>query len=220
MIRPSDVGATYKRHLGGLAAMEGRFDDARRLMAEAKQEAEDLGLRVAAISVDGHFLGPLEMLAGNYELAADVMIGSYEALSATGDRSFASTIAGWAGIALVELGRYDEAWRYATIARETSSDDDVASQGPGRAVQARVLAARGDFDAAVILAAEAVALSDATDYLQQIGDMRLLQARVLHDAGRTPEALESARLGLERYERKGVIPSIERTRNLIAEWSQ
>ena len=54
----TDLGASYKRVLGGLAGLAGRFDDARRLMAEAKQEAEDLGLRVAAISVDGHFLGP------------------------------------------------------------------------------------------------------------------------------------------------------------------
>ena len=140
--------------------------------------------------------------------------------SATGDRAYSSTIAAWAGHALAELGRYDEAWRYAAIARETTSDEDVASQGPGRAVQARVLAARGDFDAAVNLAAEAVALFEATDYLQQSADVRLLQAQVLHDAGRTAEALESARLGLELYERKGVVPSIERTRNLIAEWSQ
>jgi class 3 adenylate cyclase len=208
-----------KRHLGGLLGMAGRFEDGRRVLAEAKQEAEDLGLRVAAIGVNGHFVGPLEVLAGNTERAAEVMRASYEEMTATGDRSFASTVAAWLGMGLVELGRWDEAWQYATIARETSSTDDVASQVTGRSVQARVLAARGDIAEAVALAAEAVEMSEATDYLQMTGDTLVDQAHVLRGAGRSSEALEAARAGLERYERKGVIPSIARTRALIAEWS-
>ena len=149
------------------------------------------------------------------------MIGSYEALSATGDRSFASTVAGWAAMALVELGRYDEAWRFATIARETTSDDDIASQGPGRAVQARVLAARGDVEVAVTLAAEAVALSEPqpTTSSKPPTCTCCRRGSSMTPAGRA-EALEAARLGLELYERKGVVPSIETTRSLIAEWSQ
>jgi tetratricopeptide (TPR) repeat protein len=208
----------YKRHLGSLTALAGRFDEARRLLAEAKQEFEELGLRFAAFSVSGHYLGPVEMLAGNYQLAAEIMETSYNEMTATGDRSFASTVAGWLAMALLGLGRYDDAWKYATIACETSSAADVASQAPGRSVQARVLAERGDVAASVSLAEEAVAIAKATDYLHTIGAVLVDQALVLRAAGRTDDALAAARDGLDHYQRKGVIPSIERTKRLIAEW--
>jgi len=215
----STVGTFGKRHLAGLLGMAGRFDEARRLMAEAKQDAEELGQRVVVVSIGGHFGGPLEILAGDYDRGVALMIESFDAMTATGDRSFASTVAGWLAMALVALGRFDDAWRYATIARETSSDDDVASQVSGLAAQARVLAARGDLPAALDLAAQAVALADVTDYLELTGDALVHQAHVLRAAGRPNDALDAVRAALERYERKGVLPSVERTRALITEWT-
>lgn len=221
LMRTASTAGTFgKRHLGGLAGMAGRFDEARQLLAEAKQDAEELGQRVVVVSIGGHFGGPVEILAGDYNRAVALMTESFEAMTATGDRSFASTVAGWLGFAFVALGRFDDAWRYATIARETSSDDDAASQASGRAVQARVLAVRGDVSAAASLAAEAVALIEATDYLELAGEALLHQAHVLRTAGRMPEALVAARVALERFERKGVIPSVTRTQALIDEWSR
>jgi class 3 adenylate cyclase len=212
-------GAQHKRHLGGLRGMDGRFDDGRLLLAEARQVDEDLGQRVAAASIGGHFEGPLEMLAGEYQRAAELMQTSYDQLTATGDRAFSSTVAAWLAAALLELGRDDEAWRYATIARETAAWDDVASQVDGRRVQARLLARRGDLPAAESLGREAVAMAAATDYLISHGDALVDLASVLHASGKKSEAIEAARDGLSLYERKGVIPSIGRTGRLIASWS-
>jgi len=212
-------GAHHKRHLGGLRGMDGRFEDGRLLLAEARQVDEDLGLRFAAASIGGHFEGPLELLAGEYERAAELMQMSYDQMTATGDRAFSSTVAAWLAAALLELGRDDEAWRYATIARESAALDDVASQVDGRRVQARLLARRGDLPAAESLGREAVAMAAATDYLITHGDALVDLAHVLNQAGKRSEAVDAARDGLELYERKGVIPASDRTRALIATWS-
>ena len=211
-------GAHHKRHLGGLRGMDGRFDEGRQLLAEARQVDEDLGLRVAAASIGGHFEGPLEMLAGEYERAAELMQTSYEQMTATGDRAFSSTVAAWLAAALLELGRDEEAWRYATTARETAALDDVASQVDGRRVQARLLARRGDLPAAEALGREVVAMAAATDYLITHGDALVDLAHVLRTSGKPSEAMEAARAGLELYERKGVIPSVDRTRALLQAW--
>ncbi len=211
-------GAHHKRHLGGLRGMEGRFDEGRQLLAESRQMSEELGLRVGTASIGGHFQGPLEMLAGEYEHAAELMQTSYEQMTATGDRAFASTVAAWLAVALLELGRDEEAWQYATIGRETAAADDVASQVDGGRIQARLLARRGDVPGAEALAREAVAMAAATDYLYSHGDTLVDLAHVLYAAGKRSEAVETARGGLELYERKGVIPACDRTRALIAAW--
>jgi class 3 adenylate cyclase len=212
-------GNFFKRQLGGLRAMEGKFDEGRQLLAEAKQTFEELGLRLAAVSIDGHFGGPLETLAGDYERAVALMEQSYQQMTASGDRAFASTVAAWLARAQLLLDRDEEAWRGASIARETAAADDVASQVEGAGVQARVLARRGESAAAEALLGEAWAQAEKTDFLQMRGDARLDLAHVLRAAGRESEAVEAARAGQAEYERKGIIPSIEETKALIEEWS-
>jgi class 3 adenylate cyclase/tetratricopeptide (TPR) repeat protein len=212
-------GALALRHLGGLRAMQGDFAGGRELLQKAKRAAEDLGDRIAFAVTDGHFGGPLEMLAGNYETAVTLMRTSYEQLTATGDRAFASTVAAWLAAALMETGDDGEAWRFATIARESTASDDLSSQVDGRRVQARLLSRRGDQVAAEALAREAVTMASASDYLEHQANARFDLAHVLHEAGRSADAVEAARAALELYERKGIIPSARRTRELITSWS-
>jgi tetratricopeptide (TPR) repeat protein len=212
-------GALALRHLGGLRAMQGDFAGGRELLQKAKRAAEDLGDRIAFAVTDGHFGGPLEMLAGNYETAVTLMRTSYEQLTATGDRAFASTVAAWLAAALMETGDDGEAWRFATIARESTASDDLSSQVDGRRVQARLQSRRGDHAAAEALARQAVSMASASDYLEHQANALFDLAHVLHEAGRDAEALEAARAALELYERKGIIPSAGRARDLITRWS-
>jgi tetratricopeptide (TPR) repeat protein len=163
--------------------------------------------------------GEIQHALGNLDVAVRLIREAYDGLTATGDRSFASTIAVALGSALLDLHQDDDAWKYGTIARETSSSDDVISQAGGRAVQAGVLSRRGDHQAAEALAREAVEIMERTDYLVQHGEVLVHLAHVLHAAGKAEEAATAAREGLQLFERKGATFYAEQTQRLIDEWS-
>jgi predicted ATPase len=212
----STIGA--QRGIALLEAIRGRFVEAREAIGRARTGYEDLGNRSALTSVRSAE-GEIEHMAGDLEAALSMKLEAYEAMTASGDRSFASTMAVETASVLVDLEDLDEAWRYGTIARETSSSDDVMSQAGGRAIQARVLSRRGEHKAAESLAREAETIMAATDYLRSHGDVLVHLARVLHEAGKDEDAAAAARQALALYARKGATLLVERTEKLIAEWS-
>ena len=81
--------------------------------------------------------------------------------------------------------------------------------------QAQVLSYRGDVDAALALADEAVAINGATDYLNWQGEGYEIQGVTLLAAGRVPEATEAFAEALERYERKGTVLWAQRVRSRL-----
>ena len=200
-----------------LRTLQGRFDESRELLARSRSAEEELGNRHQLASNAGAE-ADVEHVAGDDAAAARLGIEAYRTLTASGDKSYASTIAVGIAEALIGLEDLDEAWKFATIARETSSSDDVISQAGGRATQARVLSRRGDHDAAVRLAREADAIMATTDYLAQHGMIAEHLAHVLHAAGKGGEAVEVARRAEELYDRKGATFLVERVDRLIAEW--
>jgi class 3 adenylate cyclase/tetratricopeptide (TPR) repeat protein len=202
--------------LGRLRALQGRFAEARELVARTRASAEDVGHRQLLATALGAE-GEIEHLAGNAAEAARLMRESYEAMTAIGDRSFASTIAARLGEVLLDLHDDDDAWRFGAIARDTSSTDDVVSQAGGRAVQARGLSRRGDHPGAELLAREAVEIMAQTDYLVWHGDLLVHLAHVLWEADKFDEALAAARQATELYDRKGATFLVERTQKLITE---
>jgi class 3 adenylate cyclase len=204
--------------IGRLRSLQGRFAEARELLARARASFEELGNRHRVVSLIGTE-GEVEYYAGNLSEGARLIREGYEALTATGDRSYASTVAVMLGEVLLDLDDDDEAWRFGAIARDTSSTDDVVSQAGGRAVQARVLSRRGDRGAAEALARDAVAIMAKTDYLAQHGNMVVHLAHVLREADRNDEAVAVAREALALYERKGATLFAERTQRLIDDWT-
>jgi len=211
-----EVGAN--RGLSRLRALQGRFTEALELLAIARAAHEDLGNRhqvVSSIWAEGE----IQYLAGNLDEAARLLRESYDGMTATGDRSFASTVGVELAKALFDLHQDDEAWRYATIARDTSSSDDVISQAGGRAVQARILSRRGENDSAEALAREAVEIMADTDYLAQHAEALVHQAKVLRESGKADEALAAAREGLALYDRKGATYWVDQTQRLIDDWT-
>ncbi len=215
-------GARWADHafagIGRLRVIQGRFPEARELIARARASAEDVGNRHLLASAIGA-LGHVERTAGNDAEAARLFRESYDAMTATGDRAFASTIAGALSEVLLDLDEDGEAWQFGTIARDTSSTDDVVSQAGGRAVQARVLSRRGDHDAAEALAREAVEIMARTDYLIHHGEVLVHLAHVLRQAGKSDEALAAAREATALYERKGATFLVDQTERLIEEWT-
>jgi class 3 adenylate cyclase len=204
------------RGIGRLLALQGRFAEARAANAQARAASEDLGDRIQLADAIGD-AGEIEHESGELVEGARLIREAYDAMTATGDRSFASTYAAVLGEALLDLDENEEAWRFGTIARDTSSSDDVMSQAIGRAVQARVLSRRGDHEEAEALAREAVAIMAATDYLAKHGEALVHLALVLQGATKPQEAVAAARQALALYEQKGATFLVERTQRLIEE---
>jgi len=99
--------------------------------------------------------------------------------------------------------RYDDADRYARRSEEVAAGDDLVTQAAYRGARAEVLAHRGEYAAAEKLALEALAISEATDFLDLQARSRLSLAAVLRASGRDAEAESAASLAADIFERKG-----------------
>lgn len=205
------------RTRGSLLAEQGRFDEAREALVKALAGSRELGMGYVIASVQGHFMGPVELLAGNAARAAEIELEGYEWMVAHGFVGFANTIAAHLSQAMLALGRYDDAEHWATVAREIGTEDDPAAKGPALGVTARVLAQRGDLEEAERLGREAVASLDETDYIDWKAIAHVDLAEVLHVARRDGEAADEFRTAMELYERKGHLVGAEKTRVRLEE---
>ena len=118
---------------------------------------------------------------------------------------------------LYRLGRFEEAEEWAARAEQTTLPEDVVGQAWWRSVRALLLASRGEAEESLRLSAEAIDLLHGTDGLVFTGDALAARAEVLQLLGRPDEARPVLEEALAVYERKGIVPSIERTRALLAE---
>ena len=205
------------RQIGGLLAMQGRFAEARAKFEEQRAYFERLGSRMILATLTSHHMAQAELLAGDAARAAELAISGYEALTALGDRGFASTSAAKVARAMLELGRDDEAEQWARTAQEMTTEDDFGTQGPARGVEAQVLARRGEYEAAEALARESAAMSDRTDQLTYVADAHADLANVLLAAGKADEAEAEFQRALALYERKGHLVGAEKMRARLAE---
>jgi class 3 adenylate cyclase/tetratricopeptide (TPR) repeat protein len=201
---------------GFYTAMQGSFEEARRLISLADEIAEAMGSGFSG-SAHAEQLGHIEHYAGEAEASERAFRRSYESLIGMGDEGHGSTGAANLARALYDLGRSEEAERYVEIALRTGAEDDVATQAPARSAQALVLAARGEFAEAERLAREAVELYANAESPNFQADAWMDLARVLRSAGKPPEAGQAAREALALFERKGNIPASESTRAFIDE---
>jgi ATP/maltotriose-dependent transcriptional regulator MalT len=129
--------------LAALAAMQGRFDQARDLVDRGAEVAAALGrLRLAAIW--SQFAATVESLAGRPEAAEERLQRGYRALERMGETGARSNLAADLAHALVAGGRHEEARRFADLSRALAAREDVYAQVRWRAATARALAADGD----------------------------------------------------------------------------
>src|SRR5262245_57813328 len=173
--------------LGGLHAMCGRFDEARRLLGQGRSLFEELGLKVwvagmSLVSAD------VELLARDAEAAERDLRIAYEALERMGDRGLLSAVAAQLGRALCAQERYDEAERLAQIGQELAHSDNVAAQMLWRTTRSKALARRQHLEEAESLARQACEITETTDALNSQGLSLTTLAEVLLLAGREKEA--------------------------------
>ena len=136
-------------------------------------------------------------------------------LAEIGETGFRSTNAALLAQALFALGRVKEAAEAATDALALTQPDDITTVGTARSVEAQIAAYRDDFARAIVLAREAVALLERTDYAVQRADSLVVLARVCAAAGEGAQAVEAAQAALELYERKGHLVGAAAMRALL-----
>jgi tetratricopeptide (TPR) repeat protein len=193
--------------------MEGAAEDARRYYFEAKKLGDELGLATAGIAL---LVDDVGLLLGDAAFAERELRESYEKLQQMGERGARSTIAALLAEALYMLDRLAESEPFADLSLELTSPADVTSQARGRAVKARLLAARGEYEPAERLAREAVELLANTDDLFSQSQVLMALADVLQAAGRNDAAIPVLESVVEVSERKGIVVMVERARVRLA----
>ena len=211
------VEAYALRCLGSLAAMEGRFEEGRRLIGDALAIYENLGLEMQMAHTAEQESAYVEMLGDDPAAAEQELRRAYGTFEEVGLKNSAASAAGYLGLALCAQGRYEEAGRFAGISESAAVANDANTQIVWRCVRARVLARQGAFDSAEAFGREAARLAEKTDALDDCGDTLMDLADVLRVVGREDQAATTVAEALRLYERKGNVVSAAKAAAILAE---
>jgi hypothetical protein len=149
------------------------------------------------------------LVADRPEDAARAYTAAYERLMSIDDVGHASTCAGQAAIALLRMGRNEQARIRAADCRRLSASDDVVNQHLWRRVDAVVSARELRHEDATALIDEAVEWVLRTDSLIDIADVYLCEAEVHALAGRSDQGRAAIVRAIEAFERKGATVGVE-----------
>ncbi len=163
----------------------------------------------------GMSLADQEMRAGRLEEAEAAAREGAENLERLGEQGFRSTMVGFLAEALCRQGRYEEADEWAQVTADLAIEDDFDPNFRWRAVRARVLAHRGEFEEAEKLAREGVEIVEQTDWYLHRGQALSALGEVLELASRPDEARASYEQAIKSFERKGALPDVEAIRRRL-----
>ena len=200
--------------LGCLHALEGRFDEARALVARRDALFEEIGLRHESAR-HAHADAWIEMLAGDPVAAEGILRRGYETLEELGGTAQLQVVGSYLARALQLQGRWEEAERLAADV-ERLDPTGIAEIASARCTRGKAAASLGRVDEGVRLARAGLEMIDSTDFLLDRADARMDLAEVLRLAGRGEEAdalLDEARL---LHEQKGNAVSAARAAAQLA----
>jgi class 3 adenylate cyclase len=202
--------------LGCLRLMAGETRLGRDLYRRSEAINRDLGLRLLA-AAQATLTGWSELVAGDVATAETLLRTGYAELEEMGERVLLSSTAAELGRVLCERGSYDEADRFAATSEELSGPGDPFNASLIAGIRARVLASRGDLEAASGAAQEAVARAAAGDCLELTADAYRALADVLQASGQAEDAEAALRDALRLYEEKGNLIAAERVRKALVQ---
>jgi ATP/maltotriose-dependent transcriptional regulator MalT len=208
------TAASALRALAALKAMEGSFDEARRLFDREQAILEDLGAGVWASSA-WEARGIVEMLAGDAEAAELAFRRGYETCEQIGEKSALSTLAAMLSQAVYEQGRYDEALALSETSEAAAAAEDLSTQVQWRGPCAKALARKGRKRKAEALAREGVARAKETDFLNFHANALIDLAEVLRLAARPVEAAAAVAEAARLFDEKGNVVSAARAHTLL-----
>ena len=202
--------AVILRQLACLNAIVGRFALARELIATSNATYADLGLTLFLAGSEHEAV--VELLAGNPAAAEKSARAAYRALEEMGERAFRSTMAATLALVILEQGRDEEADALAEVSARLGATGDLLTQIRWRRVRARVLARRAEIQAAEALAREALAIAEATDFVNERADALIDLSHVLEESRRCDEAVAAASGAVHLYELKGNVVAAAATK--------
>ena len=197
-----------------LAAMAGRFDEARAGMAESRAGLEELGLHEASAWM-ALMDARAEMSAGNPAAAAEAALDAQRITRAIGDRWFLSAALVDYAHALLAQG-LDDAASAVDAVEAVPAPSDMEWLIKRHTARGSLAARRGEVEHGLAELRHAVELADPTDLIVFRADAYRTLGNVLLDAGRPSEAREAARMSLELYEAKENVPAAGMAERLLA----
>jgi tetratricopeptide (TPR) repeat protein len=183
------LGRIVDNALSGLAvaaSATGRPEESERLFVEYEAGLVERGDEHAA-RTQGQNRGYGLYLAGDLEGAERVYRRTWDALGEVGERGFRSTLGALLALALLELGRGDEAEAILDEAAALGSEDDWFTDALVAVVRARLASRDGRPDDAVAAARHAAELGDSGYFLLRPW-FTTEYGRALAAAGRDEEA--------------------------------
>jgi class 3 adenylate cyclase len=199
-----------------LSGMLGNFDGARTFVQQALEILTELGRGLYVGMTQAQECGLIERWAGDIQAAERMHRKGIELLEQVGERSFLSTALAMLAETVYLQERYEEAEDLSHRSEDLGDPDDVATQAYWRSVRAKVLARKGDVEAAEELGREAVQIVDRSDFCIR-GDIYADLAETLRLLGRPSDAISAARGALRVYEEKRNIVSIRKMEEAILE---
>ena len=199
----------------GHLAMQGHFQEARRILAEAKERFREYGERLW-LATTGFVAGPVELLAGDLMAAEEELRANCEALEGMGERSWLCSIAAYLAEVLYRQGKDEEADDWVERARGWAAEDDVSAQADVRCVKAKLLARQGRFQEADAMVREGLEFAQRADEVNHQADAWADVHEVMKLAGRDDEAMDAANEAIAIYERKGNIAAASNLRREVA----
>jgi len=203
--------------LGAFAGMQGRFDDARGLIATAQAIFSELGLTFR-LAQSAFVSGRVELLADESAAAERELRRGYEILESMGEKSYyfpilASLLAG----AVCAQGRWQEALALTEVSEQSATPGDLAASVLWQAVRGKALSGLGHTEQGERLALESVRLAEESDFLWDRANALMNLADVLMVRGRATQAANAIQQALQLYEQKGIDVSADKARSLLQE---
>jgi class 3 adenylate cyclase/tetratricopeptide (TPR) repeat protein len=203
----------------GMLRREARFEESLAAWAEGDAVFAELGAGPAGFLRSVSEVEPalIALARGDVQTAEALLRRSYDILGAAEESAFRSTIAIQLGQVLYTLGRPEEAEALAFEGVELGGPDDMTNQVMGPALRAKILADRGELDAALALAEEAVSLSEGTDLPDMVGAAWNALGHVQRARGALAEARAAYEQELSIFETCGDVVWAEQARALLVE---
>ena len=189
------------------SAMLDRFDEARRLLDERRDLAEEFGQRWALAQTEW-WAGSVETLGGKLEAAESHLRAAHSISLEMGIRRMAGQIAGDLADVVYELGRQEEAFAIAEGLRTDPPAHDALTLITWRGVHGKVLASRGDGEEAELQVREGLGAAERAGAAMIAGRMLMDLAEVLMLSGKKDEAVRAIGDAARWFGAKGSLPSM------------